>query len=160
MDLVSRVGATTFTTPSAREIVVTRAFDAPRALVFDAWTNPEHLPHWMGPREWTMTACEIDLRPGGAFRFAWDGPGGAQMGISGLYREIVPPERLVTTEAWAGWGETLNTLVFAEASGKTAMTCTVLFPSSEALSSALATPMRDGMSAGFDRLDARLRTMA
>jgi uncharacterized protein YndB with AHSA1/START domain len=103
MATANDVGATTFTTPSDREIEVTRVFDAPRELVFAAWTKPEHLRNWMlGPGGWTMTVCEIDLRPGGAQRFVWRGRDGAEMEIRGEYREIDPPERLVTTESWGG----------------------------------------------------------
>lgn len=85
----------TLTTSSDREIVVTRVFDAPRRLVFDAWTNPEHLPHWMlGPSGWTMPVCEIDLRPGGAWRFVWRQADGTEMEMHGVYQEVVPPDRL------------------------------------------------------------------
>ncbi len=89
----------TVTTPTDREIVITRAFDAPRRLVFEAYTDPKHLPHWMlGPPGWTMTVCEIDLRPGGAWHFAWSHSNGTQMEMRGVYREVKPPERLVSTE--------------------------------------------------------------
>jgi uncharacterized protein YndB with AHSA1/START domain/DNA-binding transcriptional ArsR family regulator len=153
---------TTFTTPSDREIVVTRVFDAPRRLVWEAWTSPEHLPHWMlGPEGWTMPVCESDLRQGGAHRCVWRGSDGTEMEISGVYREIRPPERLVSTESWGGdWPETLNTLIFTEEDGKTTVTLTVLYPSKEARDAALKTGMKEGMSAGFNRLDEYLRTMA
>ena len=83
----NKTGATTFTTPSDREIVMTRVFDAPRRLVFEAWTNPEHLPHWMlGPEGWTMPVCEIDLRPGGAWHFVWRRADGTEMGMRGVYQ--------------------------------------------------------------------------
>ena len=112
MAATNKAGATTFTTPSDREIVMTRVFDAPRRLVLEAWTSPEHLPHWMtGPPGWTMPVCEIDLRPGGAWRFVWRKADGTEMEMRGVYREVVPPERLVSTESWGGdWPETLNTL--------------------------------------------------
>ena len=102
----------TFTTPSDLEIRATRRFDAPRELVFDAHTSPEHLPHWMsGPSGWTMTVCEIDLRPGGAWRFAWRKEDGAEMELTGVYREVARPERLVNTESWGpDWPDTVNTL--------------------------------------------------
>jgi uncharacterized protein YndB with AHSA1/START domain len=145
---------TTFTTPSDTEIAITRVFAAPRRLVFEAWTRPEHLPHWMGPADWTMTGCEIDLRPGGAFRFSWRHAGGDEMSITGAYREIVPPERLVTTERWSDdWPETTNTLVLTEEGGWTTTVCTIRYPSREAREAALRTPMREGMSAGYDRLE-------
>ena len=87
------------TTPSEREIAMTRVFDAPRRLVFDAWTRPELLKRWLGVRGgWSFAVCEVDLRVGGAYRFVWRGPNGKEMGMGGVYREIVPPERLVATE--------------------------------------------------------------
>ena len=147
-------GATLCTTPSDREIVVTRVFNAPRRLVFEAWTNPEHLPHWMlGPEGWTMPVCEIELRVGGAWHFVWRRADGTEMGMRGLYQEIMPPERLVTTESWGGdWPETRNTLVLSEANGLTTMTLTILYPSKEARDRALGTGMKEGMTRSFDRL--------
>jgi len=153
---------TTFTTPSDRELVATRVVGAPRRLVWEAWTNPEHLPHWMiGPEGWTMPVCEIDLRPGGSWHFVWRQYDGAQMEMRGVYREIDPPERLVNTESWGGdWAETLNTLVLTEEDGKTTMTCTLLYPSKEARDRALGTGMKEGWSQSYDRLDRYLPTMA
>ena len=152
----------TVTTPTEREIVMTRVFDAPRSLVFDAWTNPAHVPHWMlGPAGWTMPVCEIDLRPGGAWHFVWRRSDGTEMGMRGIYKEIVPPERLVSTESWGGdWPETLNTLILSEEDGKTTISLRVLYPSKEARDAALQTGMKDGVSVSFDRLAEYLRTMA
>ena len=151
-DAKSKVGTTIFTTPSDLEIVATRVVDAPRTLVWDIWTKPEHLPHWMiGPDGWTMPVCEIDLRPGGAWRFVWRRADGTEIGMRGVYREIVPPERLVHTEEWGGeWPEALNTLVLTEAGGKTTMTATVLYPSKEARDKATATGMKDGWSRSYE----------
>jgi uncharacterized protein YndB with AHSA1/START domain len=162
MTTAHKVGATTFTTPSDREILTTRVFDAPRRLVFEAWTNPEHLPHWMlGPEGWTMPVCEIDLRPGGAWHFVWRRADGSEMAMRGVYREVVPPERLVSTESWGGdWPETINTLILSEEDGKTTMSLTVLYPSKEARDAALQTGMKEGMSMSFDRLAEYLRTKA
>jgi uncharacterized protein YndB with AHSA1/START domain len=147
------------TTPTDREIVMTRVFDAPRRLVFEAWTSPEHLPRWMlGPEGWTMPVCEIDLRPGGAWHFVWRRADGTEMEMHGAYREIKPPERLVSTESWGGnWPETLNTLVLSEKDGKTTVTLTILYPSKEARDAATKTGMKDGVSASFDRLAEYLR---
>lgn len=158
----SRVRTTTFTTPSDRELVATRMVEAPRRLVWGAWTSPEQLPHWMlGPEGWALPVCEIDLRPGGRWHFVWRGADGADMEMRGVYREIVPSERLVTTESWGGdWPETLNTLVLTEEDGKTTMACTVLYPSKEARDAALGTRMKEGWSASYDRLDEYLRKMA
>ena len=154
--------ATTLTTPSDRESVITRVVDAPRRLVFAAYTKPEHLPHWMlGPEGWTMPICEIDLRPGGAWHFVWRRADGTEMAMRGVYQEIVPPERLVSTESWGGdWPETLNTLILTEEDGKTTITQRVLYPSKEARDAALKTGMLEGASQGFARLDEYLRTMA
>lgn len=159
---MNNTGTLQVTTPSDRELVMTRDFDAPRRLVFEAWTNPEHLPHWMlGPEGWTMPVCEIDLRPGGAWHFVWRRADGTEMEMRGVYREIAPPERLVSTESWGGnWPETVNTLILSEKNGKTTITQTVLYPSKEARDAALKTGMKEGMSMGLDRLDKYLRTMA
>jgi uncharacterized protein YndB with AHSA1/START domain len=162
MATANRAGVTTFATPSDREVVVTRVVDAPRRLVFDAWTDPKHLPHWMlGPEGWTMPVCEIDLRPGGAWHFVWRRSDGTEMGMRGVYREVAPPERLVSTESWgAEWPETINTLILSEEDGKTTITVTVLYPSKEARDAALKTGMKEGMSGSYDRLAAYLRTLA
>lgn len=154
--------AMTVTTPSDREAVITRVFDAPRRLVWAAWTDPEHLPHWMvGPEGWTMPVCEIDLRPGGTWHFVWRRSDGTEMEMHGDYRDITPPERLVSTESWGGdWPETLNTLVLTEDDGRTTMTLTILYPSKEARDAALETGMKEGMSQSFDRLAAHLETLS
>ncbi len=149
-------------TPTDREAVVTRVFDAPRKLVFDAWTNPKHLPRWMlGPEGWTMPVCEIDLRPGGAWHFVWRRSDGTEMSMRGVYKEIKPPERLVSSESWGGnWPETLNTLILTEDHGKTTITLAILYPSKEARDAALQTGMKEGMSQSFNRLEEYLRTIA
>jgi uncharacterized protein YndB with AHSA1/START domain len=142
-----------------REIVITREFDAPRALVWDAMSRPELLKRWLfGPPGWEMTACEEDQRVGGTFRWEWSGPGGAGMTMSGVYREIVPPERTVRTEVFESgclpaMGEQLVTLVLTESGEKTTLTLTVLYPSKEARDGALAGGMAGGMAASYDRLD-------
>jgi uncharacterized protein YndB with AHSA1/START domain len=141
-------------TPSDREIVITRVFNAPRRLVFEAYTNPAHLPHWMlGPQGWTMPVCEIDLRVGGAWRFVWRHSDGTEMVMRGVCQEIAPPERLVSRESWGGdWPETLNTLLLSEQDGKTTITQRVLYPSREARDAALKTGMQEGMDQSFERL--------
>jgi uncharacterized protein YndB with AHSA1/START domain len=161
MTTASKTGETTFTTPSDREVAMSRVFDAPRSLVWEAWTSPEHMPHWLlGPEGWTMPVCEIDLRPGGEFRFGWRKGDGEEMEIRGAYQEVAPPERLVSTESWGGdWPETINTLVLSEEDGKTTMTQTVLYPSKEARDAALETGMKDGASVSFERLAEYLRTI-
>jgi len=158
----SSTGATTFTTPSDREIAATRVFDAPRRLVYEAHTNPKHLPNWMlGPEGWTMPVCEIDLRPGGTWHFVWRKADGSEMAMRGTYKEVVPPEKLVTTESWgADWPETINTLTLTEKDGKTILTQTILYPSKEARDAALKTGMKQGMNVSFDRLAAYLQGIA
>ena len=154
--------ALTVTTPSDREILMTRLFAAPRPLVFEAWTDPKYVSRWLlGPEGWTMPVCEIDLRPGGAWRFVWRKSDGQEMAMTGVYREVTPPERVVHTERWGpDWPETINTLTFIEKDGKTTCSLAVLYPSKEARDTALKTGMEDGVAVSFDRLDVLLRTMA
>jgi uncharacterized protein YndB with AHSA1/START domain len=150
------------TTPSDREIVMRRVFNAPRRLVFEAWNNPKYVPQWMlGPPGWTMPVCEIDLRPGGAWHFVWRQADGTEMEMHGVYREVKAPERVVSTESWGGdWPETLNTVVFAEELGKTSVAITVLYPSKEARDAALATGMAKGVGMSYDLLAKLLASMA
>jgi uncharacterized protein YndB with AHSA1/START domain len=158
----AKVGETIYETPSDHELVTIRAFDAPRELLWDAWTSPEHLPNWLlGPEGWTMPVCESDLRVGGAWHFVWRQEDGTEMGMTGEYREITPPERLVSTQSWGDdWPETVNTLVFTEDGDRTIVTQTILYPSLEARDAAMATGMQNGIDAGFDRLDSYLRTIS
>ncbi len=107
-----------------------------------------------------MPICEIDLRPGGAWHFGWRKADGSEMEMRGEYREVTPPERLVSTESWGGdWPETINTLVLSEEDGRTTITQTVLYPSKEARDAALATGMKDGADSSFDRLAELVRSM-
>ena|SRR5579883_2842323 len=146
-----------------REIVMTRVFDAPRALVFEAWTKPELLRRWLfGPPGWSMTVCEIDLRVGGNYRFVLAGPGGEEMGWRGVYREVVAPERIVATERFdQPWypGEALGTIELTEKGGRTTLTQTLLYESREARDGVLKTPMEHGVAAGYDRLEEILAAM-
>lgn len=156
----STIGETTFTTPSDREIEMTRLFDAPRELVFDAFTNPEHVPHWFGPRGWSLPLCEIDLRPGGSWRYVLRGPNGEEMGMSGEYKEITPPERVVTTESFDDYpGDSLNTLLLTEEDGKTRYTVTVLYPSKETRDAVLASGMSEGAAETLERLAEHLESL-
>lgn len=145
------------TTPTEREIVVTRLFDAPRHLVFRAFTEPALLKRWLnGPPPWALVLCEIDLKVGGRGRYEWRGADGSGMGMSSVFREIVPPERIVHTELfdedWTG-GETTVTTVFTEKGGKTTMTQTILYVSQAARDGALKMGMTEGMDASFNQLD-------
>jgi len=149
-------GTLKVTAPTDREIAMTRVFDAPRRLVFDAWTRSELLKRWLGVRDgWSLDVCGIDLKVGGTYRFVWRGPDGAEMGMRGVYREIVPPERLGATEVFdEPWypGEALDTTVLIEQGGKTTVTTTVLYESREARDAVLKTPMTRGVAESYDRL--------
>ena len=155
-DSVRNVGELQVSIPSDREIAMTRVFDAPRNLVFDAWTKPELLKRWLGVRGgWTFAVCEVDLRVGGAYRFVWRGPTGTQMGMGGIYREVVRPERLVATEQFDDpWyeGEALDTTTFVERAGKTTATTTVLYASREVRDAVLKSPMERGVAESYDKL--------
>jgi uncharacterized protein YndB with AHSA1/START domain len=156
-------GTMQLATPTEREIIVTRVFNAPRKLVFDAFTKPELLKRWMfGPGGWMLEICEVDLRVGGAYRYVWRGPNGVELGMGGIHREVVIPERVVATQLfdqdWTG-GEAIGTLVLIERDGKTTLTNTLLYSSKEARDAVLKTPMDKGMAAGYDRLEKLLETM-
>jgi uncharacterized protein YndB with AHSA1/START domain len=157
-----RIGRTVFTMPSDREVAATRVLSAPRRLLWDALTKPEHLPNWMlYQRGWTMPACELDLRPGGVWRLVWRDPDGRVLEMRGEFREVTPPERLVHTEVWGGdWPDTLNTLVLSEGGGRTTLAATVLFASREVRDRALETPLLEGWAASHDRLERYLQMMA
>jgi uncharacterized protein YndB with AHSA1/START domain len=147
-----------------REILVTRDFGAPRRLVFDAFTKPELVRRWLlGPPGWIMPLCEIDLRVGGAYRYAWRSEkDGAQMAMGGVFREVILFERLVATEkfddAWYS-GEALNTTVFTETRGVTRTSITVFYESKEARDTARRSGMEYGIAAGYDRLESLLPTI-
>ena len=150
------------TTPSDREVMMTRVFDAPRALIFDAMTKPELLKRWLtGAPGWSMVVCEVDLRVGGKYRWVWRSPDGSEMGMGGVHREIVRPDRIVCTQLfdqdWTG-GEAVGTLVLTERDGRTTLTNTVLYSSKEARDAVLKTPMEHGMAMGYDQLAELLRT--
>jgi uncharacterized protein YndB with AHSA1/START domain len=148
-------------TPTDLTIVLTRDFDAPRELLFAVHTEPHHLQAWMlGPPGWAMTVCEIDLRPGGAWRCVWRGEDGTEMAITGVYLEVDPPARIVHTESWGeGWPETTNTLEFAEVDGRTTLVSTMAFPTLEARNAALGSAA-GGLDSGFVRLDEYLAALA
>jgi uncharacterized protein YndB with AHSA1/START domain len=157
-------GTLKVTAPSDREVAMTRVFDASRRLVFKAWTTPELMKRWLyGPDEWRLAVCEFDMRVGGKVRFEWRNPEGKSMGLSGVCREAVAPERLVFTEVWdEDWtgGETLVTMVFAEDAGKTTVTQTVLYSSRAARDGALKTGMEHGAAMSYDRLAELLTSLA
>ena len=139
-----------------RELLVTRAFNAPRASVFRALTTPALVKRWLlGPDGWTMPVCEIDLKPGGKFRYVWR-KDTAEMGISGTYREIAQPERIVHTEMFDdNWtaGESLVTTRLDEMDGRTTMSMTIRYASPESRALAVGSGMLEGMTATYERLD-------
>lgn len=146
------------TMPSDREIVITRDFDAPRALVFDAWTKAEQVARWWDPSRVPLAVCEIDLRPNGAFQFVNQGPDGARHQFAGIYREIARPSRLVFTTQAPRDGESVGTLVFSEHQGKTTLTMTIACPSREARDAMLAMRVDVGTLRTLDNLDEYLKT--
>jgi uncharacterized protein YndB with AHSA1/START domain len=143
---------------------LTRVFDAPRRLVFEAHTKPELVKRWLlGPDGWSMPVCDIDLRVGGRYRYVWRRDrDGTEMGMGGVYREIVVPERIVSTERFdEAWypGEGVGTVVLVERGGKTILTQTMLYESREARDAALRSGMETGVKASYDRLAALLASM-
>jgi uncharacterized protein YndB with AHSA1/START domain len=150
---MKNTGTLKVTTPNDREIVMTRVFDAPRRLVFEAFSKPELLKRWFGPRGWSLVVCEVDLRVGGGFRFVLRGPDGRDMGMRGTYREIVPPERSVHVESFDDYpGESLVTAVFTEQGGKTTLTVTVQYASREVRDAVIQSGMEHGAAESYDRL--------
>ena len=160
----SRVSDSTLriTTPSDCELTMTRVFDAPRELVFDAWTRPEWVRRWLGVfGGWSLDVCEIDLKVGGSIRYEWRNANGRSMGMSGVFREIVPGERLVSTEVFDDpWyeGEATGTVVFVENAKKTTVHYTMRYASKAVRDAVLASPMEHGVAASFDKLATLLMT--
>ena len=152
----------TVTTPSDREIVLSREFDAPRALVFEALSKPEHLRHWWGQADSTLVHCEVDFRPGGRWRFVERDKDGQEWGFRGEVREIVPPERIVQTFEWEGLPGhiSVETMQLEDLSGRTRITVTSVFDSVEDRDGMLQSGMEQGASESYDRLEAYLRTLA
>jgi uncharacterized protein YndB with AHSA1/START domain len=152
------------TTPSDLETVITRAFNARRDKVYQCFTTPALVRRWLlGPPGWTMPVCEMDVRVGGKYRYEWRRGETQTMGLTGTFRDIVPNERLVSTELfdedWTG-GETLVELSFAEANGRTIVTYVLTYTSPQARDGAIRSGMADGMEAGFKRMDEVLADVA
>ncbi len=148
-----------------REIVITRTFDSPRALVFEAFTKPDLLKKWFyGPDGWEMPHCAVDLRPGGAYRYEWrNTQDGSTMGVGGTYVEVTPPTRFVATQRFdEPWypGECQVTQEFAEAGGRTTLTMTLRYESREGRDLVLQSPMEGGLALGYDRVAALLKSLS
>ena len=147
-----------------RDIFMTRVFDAPRELVFDALTKPEFVSRWLlGPTGWTMPVCEIDLRVGGAYRYLWRNEDGREMGMGGRYTEVVRPEKIVHTERFdEAWyeGESLNTWTLSERGGQTTLAVTMRYETTATRDEVLHSGMESGVATSYDRLDDILAKMA
>lgn len=153
--------ATTVTMPSERELVITRVFDAPRRLVFEAWTKPEHVANWYGLRGSTLSVCEIDLRPDGKWRYVIREGDGQEYGFSGVYQEITPVSRLVYTEGYEAMPghEYVVTTTFDEANGKTTLRSHLLYQSQTDRDGHVQSGMEYGMNETYSRLDEYLATL-
>jgi uncharacterized protein YndB with AHSA1/START domain len=145
------------TTPSDREIRLTRLFDAPRRLVFEAMSEPEHITQWWGRlgEGYSVPVCEVDLRPGGRWRYVNRTPKGELAAFYGVYREVAPPERMVFTEIFEPFpdAESVVTVVLTEENGKTRFTLTALYPSLDVRDMVLKTGMEKGAAISYDRLE-------
>jgi len=157
VSIVANSDSFTVTTPSDREIRITRLFDAPRRLVFEAMSKPEHITQWWGRlgEGYSVPECEVDLRVGGTWRFVNRTPKGEMAAFYGVYREIAPPERIVFTEIFEQFPDTESvvTAVLTEEHGKTRLTATVSYPTSEIRDMVLGTGMARGAAISYDRLE-------
>lgn len=154
----------TVETPTDREIVMTRHFDAPRDLVWEAMTKPEHIKRWWGWSHWTMFRCDVDLQVGGTYYYNARSPEGQEVPMTGTFLEIEPSERIVFTEIYDvapfNEGEPARvTATFAEEGGRTKLTLTSVLPSREVRDGILATGMESGASHSYDRLAELLKTL-
>lgn len=148
-------GTATLTLPTDEQILITREFDAPRHLVYKAWTTPELVKRWWSARRGETTIAEIDLRVGGAWRYVMVTEGGDEVAFHGEFREIVPNERIVSTEVYEGApdAEALNTVTFTEADGRTTLTVLMRLPSKEVRDAIIDTGMEAGMQDAMDLLE-------
>jgi uncharacterized protein YndB with AHSA1/START domain len=159
---------TLLTLPTDEQILISRAFDAPRHLVFRAWTTPELVRRWWHAGRGDVTVVEIDLRVGGAWRYAMVADDGLEVAFHGEYREIVPNERIVSTETYAGVPDglseadatTLNTATFAEADGRTTLTLLIEAPNRAARDAIVDSGMEDGLADALDLLEQTARSLA
>jgi uncharacterized protein YndB with AHSA1/START domain len=148
----------TLTTPTDEEILIVREFDAPKEAVYRVWTEPEYVRQWWHANRGTMKVCDIDLRPGGKWRYAMDTPDGFEVAFHGTYREVVPNERLVSTEAFEGVPEpdenaSVNTVTFTEVDGRTTVEILVQCASKEVRDAIIASGMEDGLQDALDLLE-------
>jgi uncharacterized protein YndB with AHSA1/START domain len=151
-------GTATVTLPTDEQILITREFEAPRHLVYEAWTAPELVKRWWNAKRGEVTVAEIDLRVGGTWRYVMVTEDGFEVAFHGEYREIVPNERIVTTEVYEGApegedAETLNTLTFTEVDGRTTLTNLVQAPSKHVRDAIIDSGMEAGMQDAMDLLE-------
>lgn len=154
-------GKAVVTLPSDREIMITRTFNAPADLVFEAMTTPEHVAKWYGPRSDELVECEIDLRVGGSWRYRLRNPEGVEYGFYGAYKELDAPHRWVSTEAFDGFpeAEAISTVTLVENKAKTTLTTVVLHENQQFRDGHLNSGMEAGMQETFDRLEELLETI-
>lgn len=158
---MKNTGMLAVATPTPKQIVLTRVFNAPRILVFDAFTKPELLRRWFGPRGWSLVVCEVDFRVGGGFRFVLRSPEGNQMGMRGMYCEIDAPYRSVHTESFDDLpGESDVTTELIERDGKTVLIATIAYTSQEIRDAVIRSGMEHGAAESYDRLAELLELLA
>ncbi len=154
-------GTARVTLPSDEQILITREFDAPKHLVYRAWTTPELVRRWWNAKRGEVTTCEIDLRVGGTWRYVMIADGGLEVGFHGEFLEIVPDERIVSTEVYEGLpqdvseeeGRTVNTATFSEADGRTTLTILVQAESRASRDAIIDSGMEAGMQDAMDLLE-------
>jgi uncharacterized protein YndB with AHSA1/START domain len=158
---VTSSGTATVTLPTDEQILITREFDAPRQLVYRAWTTPDLVKRWWNAKRGEVTTCEIDLRVGGTWRYVMVTDDGTEVGFHGEYREIVPDERVVSTETYEGLpegvseeeGSTVNTATFTESDGRTTLTILVQAPNKVARDAIIESGMEAGLQDALDLLE-------
>ena len=155
MAAATNSGTAVVTLPADEQILIRREFDAPRELVYRAWTTPELVRRWWHAKRGEMTVCEIDLRVGGPWRYVMNADGGMEVGFHGEYREIVPNERIVATEVYEGMPDAaaLNTVTFAETDGRTTLTILVQHETKEHRDGHIESGMEAGMQEAMDLLE-------
>jgi uncharacterized protein YndB with AHSA1/START domain len=158
---VTSSGSATLTLPTDEQILITREFDAPRELVYRAWTTPELVERWWHAKRGKVTLVEIDLRVGGKWRYVMVADDGTEVGFHGKYREVVPNERIVSTETYEGLpegvseeeGTTLNTATFSESDGRTLVTLLVQAPNKTSRDAIIDSGMEAGLQDALDLLE-------
>jgi uncharacterized protein YndB with AHSA1/START domain len=159
-DKKTATGAAMFSVPSDREVIITRIFEAPRELIFKAYTDPVLIPKWWGPRGFSTRVDKMEVGPGGVWRFVQRGQDGKEYAFNGVFREILPPERLIQTFEFEGMPghALLQTVTFEDQGGKTKLTITALFQSMEDRDGMLKTGMKEGAAETLDHLAELLET--